>query len=196
MANEPEFIYERAFPGRFLKAPLFDGKKVTLTLESAFMEILEGDKGKENRLIFSFVGKSMQMVCNKTNALCMKEMFSNKISNWVGKRVVFYPAKVNFGSKMVDSIRIHGSPDINADIEIAARIGRKNFKATLRKTGAPAAAAAPTSSPVADTETTPYDEYFERLCWNSDQRAEFMSTVGTATPEELRARLNAALETE
>ena len=134
MAEQSELTYESAFPGRFLKAALFNGRNVTVTIESAFIEVLEGDKGKESKLILAFVGKTMQLVCNKTNALCLKEMFSNKISAWVGKRVTFYPTKVNFGPKKVDAIRVFGSPDIEADVEVSARIGRKNFKETMRRT--------------------------------------------------------------
>lgn len=127
-----ELTYEKAFPGRFLKAALFEGKNVTLTIETAFLEILEGEKGKESKLILTFVGKTMQLVCNKTNAICLKEMFSNKIPAWVGKRVMFHPTKVAFGPKQVDAIRVYGSPDIAEDVEVSARIGRKNFKATMR----------------------------------------------------------------
>jgi hypothetical protein len=127
-----ELTYEAAFPGRFLKAALFEGKNVTLTIESAFLEILEGEKGKESKLILTFVGKTMQLVCNKTNALCIKEMFGNKIPAWIGKRIMFYPTHVAFGPKQVDAIRVYGSADIDADVEVTARIGRKNFKATMR----------------------------------------------------------------
>jgi hypothetical protein len=131
-----ELTYESAFPGRFLKAAIFDGKQVTLTIENVFLEDLEGEKGIEKKLIMAFVGKNMQLVCNKTNAVCLKEMFSNKIKSWVGKRVTFYPTITQFGPKKVDAIRIFGSPDINEDIEVAARIGRKNFKATMKRVGA------------------------------------------------------------
>jgi hypothetical protein len=133
MANEPELTYDRAFPGRFIKAGILDGRNITLAIESAFMEVLEGDKGKENKLILTFVGKTLQLVCNKSNALCLREMFGSKISVWVGKRVIFYPTRVAFGPKQVDAIRVFGSPDIAADIEVAARVGRKNFKATMRR---------------------------------------------------------------
>lgn len=151
---ERELTYEAAFPGRFLKAALFSGKTVTLTIAKAYMEVLEGDKGKENKLILGFAGKDMELVCNKTNALCLKEMFDNKISNWVGKRVAFMPTKVAFGPKQVDAIRVAGSPDIAADVEVTARIGRKNFKAVLK---AMRAAGAPTPQhPVAlSPEPTP-----------------------------------------
>lgn len=138
--SEVELTYERAFPGRFLKAGLFNDKTVILTITKAYMEVLEGDKGEENKLILGFAGKDKELICNKTNAFCLKEMFDNKIANWVGKRVAFFPTKVAFGKKQVDAIRIAGSPDIDADIEVKARIGRKNFKAVLKalKGGKPA----------------------------------------------------------
>jgi hypothetical protein len=141
---EQELTYEKAFPGRFLAAPILNGKTVTLTITKAYMEILEGDKGKQNKLILAFSGKDKELVCNKTNAFCMKEMFGNKISGWVGKRVAFFPTKVAFGEKQVDALRIAGSPDIAVDIAVAARMGRKNFKAVLKamKGGTPAPAPA------------------------------------------------------
>lgn len=129
---ERELTYEAAFPGRFLQAGILNGKQVVLTIAKAYMEVLEGDNGKKNKLILAFAGKEMELVCNKTNAFCLKEMFDNKISGWVGKRVAFFPTKVAFGLKQVDALRIAGSPDIASDIKVNARIGRKNFKTVLK----------------------------------------------------------------
>lgn len=129
-----ELTYDLAFPGRFLKADLLDGRHVTVGIAKVYQEVLEGEKGEETKLIIAFMGAKREIVCNKTNALCLKEMFGSKCAEWIGKRITMFPTKVNFGPKKVDAIRIAGSPDIEADIEVSARIGRKQFKTTLRKT--------------------------------------------------------------
>lgn len=184
-----ELTYEAAFPGRFLKAALFEGKRVTVTIESAFMEVLEGDKGKENKLIFTFVGKTMQLVCNKTNALCLKEMFGNRIATWVGKRVVYFPTKVAFGPKQVDAIRVYGSPDIDSDIDISARIGRKNFKTTLVA--------------VKDQRTQPNPAValdprilaaFDILDWTSAERDAFLAKTSQLAQDQQLSLLNAEID--
>lgn len=128
-----ELTYEAAFPGRFLKAALLNERNVTVEIERIYMEVLEGEKGEANKLIAKFSGKTMELVLCKTNALCVKEMFGSKVAGWLGKRITLTPTKVNFGPKKVDAIRIFGSPDIASPVEVAARIGRKQFKATMQR---------------------------------------------------------------
>jgi hypothetical protein len=181
-----ELTYESAFPGRFLKAALFEGKHVTLTIEKAFMETLEGERGKENKLILAFEGKTMQLVCNKTNAFCLKEMFTNKVAAWVGKRVVFYPTDTNFGPKKVDCVRIFGSPDIAADVEVTARIGRKNFKATLHKTATKNGTKAATTA----TLDPRINAAFEILGWDQAQRDEYLRDNAVLGQSEIAVDLN------
>lgn len=67
--------FDQLYPGRFLKAGILDGKRITLTIESVQHERLEGDKGLELKVIMAFVGKEMQLVLCKTNAMCIKAMF-------------------------------------------------------------------------------------------------------------------------
>lgn len=187
---EKELTYESAFPGRFLKAALFEGRQVTLTIEKAYMEELESEKGKEKKLIFAFAGKTMELVVNKTNALCMKEMFGNKVASWVGKRVTFYPTDTNFGPKKVDCIRIFGSPDIEADVDIAARIGRKNLKVTLRKTANGKHAPKPPQSAI-DPRIA---EAFLILDWTPAEQAAFLAHNSTLSIDQIYDRLNRAVD--
>jgi hypothetical protein len=183
-----ELTYEAAFPNRFLKAALFDGKKVTLTIKRAYMEELEGEKKKENKLILAFVERDKEIVCNKTNAFCLKEMWGNKIASWVGKRVVLYPTVTMFGPKEVDCIRVYGSPDIKEDVEVSARLGRKNFKTTLHavKSGKPAAAASKSPDPRILTA-------WEILDWTREEGA--ADQAAKALPDaEYLSYLNAAID--
>ncbi len=126
--------FEEAYPSRFLKAALFDGKRVIMTIKDAYTEELTGEK-TERKLILSFRERPLELVCNKTNAVCMKAMFGNKIPNWIGKKIAFFPTTTQFGGKTVDCIRIYGSPDIPRPIEINERVGRKQLKMTLYPPG-------------------------------------------------------------
>lgn len=75
----------------------------------------------------------MEVVLCKTNAFCLREMFGSKVAGWIGKRITIFPTRVPFGSKQVDAIRVFGSPDIATPVEVAARIGRKQYKATMQR---------------------------------------------------------------
>lgn len=137
--------FDKLFPGRFIKAADLNGKEVTLTISAVVTDELIGDKGTEVKGLVSFAGKKKQLVLNKTNGLCLKQMFGRESDDWVGKRVTIYPTTFNDEP----CIRVKGSPDIEQDISFDLKLPRKAPKATkLVKTKA--AVAAP--DPVADTE--------------------------------------------
>jgi len=121
MAIKKPTSYDALFPGRFLKAGLFEGKNVTLTLKDANLEELEGDDGKKVKAILSFNETELELVCCKTNGLSIKHMFGDKLSGWVGKRVTFFPSTWN-GEP---AIRVWGSPDIPADMPISIQLPRR-----------------------------------------------------------------------
>jgi len=72
----------------------------------------------------------MQLVTCKTNGLCLKAMFGDRLQNWVGKRVTLFPGEWN-GEPC---IRVWGSPDIPADISVDIRLPRrKPFRMTMHR---------------------------------------------------------------
>lgn len=126
--------FDKLFPGRFLKAGLFQDKDVTLTITKVVLEELDGQKGKETKAIVSFAERPLQLVLNKTNALCIKAMFGPETDDWLKKRVTFYPAKIEFEDNDL-AIRVRGSPDIPANITFDLKLPRKKPKSTtLQKT--------------------------------------------------------------
>lgn len=122
--------YDQLYPGRFLKAGLFKGKNVTMTIVSVDIEALPQEKGGDRvRGILSFKETKMQLVLNKTNGECMRAMFGRKPQEeWLNKRVTFAPEKDRFGREVVDAIRIVGSPDISEPIDVEIRLPRKKPK--------------------------------------------------------------------
>lgn len=128
--------FDQLYPGRFLKAGTLDGRKVTLTIADIKHERLEGEKGQELKVIFSFVGKEMQLVCCKTNALCLKAMFGPILANWKGKRVTLFEGKVEVAGPMKGQpcIRVWGSPDIQEDTPIQIKLPkRKPFEMVMHR---------------------------------------------------------------
>ncbi len=143
MSEQPKrpTSYDALFPGRFLKAGLFDGKEVTLTIVDLIQEGLEGEKGVEQKSIILFKETELQLILNRTNAECLRNMIGKKVREWTGKRVTFMPDTDRFGSDTVDCIRIAGSPDLketfDASIQLRSKGGKIRVKKrTLRVTGA------------------------------------------------------------
>lgn len=113
--------WDELYPGRFLKAGELLGKKATLTIKSVELEELVGDSGKKVKGVISFRETPKQIALNRTNGVCLREMFGRKIPEWEGKRVTIFPGEWN-GEPC---IRIWGSPDIQADMQIEVALPRR-----------------------------------------------------------------------
>lgn len=140
MAEKKPKHFDDLYPGRFLKAGQFGGKKVTLTIKDYDREILEGDDGKKSKAIIAFAESPMQLVACKTNGLCMREMFGSDLAQWVGKRVILFPSEWN-GEPC---IRVWGSPDIKEELDVEVKLPRrKPFRMHMHKTAGPLKAVRP-----------------------------------------------------
>lgn len=152
--------WDEMFPGRFLKAGLFKGKAVTLTIEDVTLEQLPSDKGPDQtRGVLSFKQTPMQLAINKTNGLCLRAMFGKVPAEWVGKRVTFVPELDKFGKETVDAIRIQGSPDLSEAIGVEIRMPRKKPK--TRRLVVTGKGAKPADSQAPDLEPEPPDDVSE-----------------------------------
>lgn len=123
--------YDELYPGRFLKAGLLKGQKVTLTIKDVDVEQLEDNTGKpKTKAIISFSERPLELVACKTNGLCLKSMFGKELSNWIGKKVTLFPGQWN-GE---ECIRIWGSPEIEKDFEVSIELPRRRpFPMTMHK---------------------------------------------------------------
>ena len=118
--------YSQLYPGRFLKADLFKGAKVTLTIKNIDIEELIGENNKKSpKVIVSFTERPLEYVMPKTCGECLRRMFGNNPRTWIGKRVTWFPTQCKFGREDVDCIRVWGSPDIAEDMQITVNQGRK-----------------------------------------------------------------------
>lgn len=161
--------FDQLFPARFMKAGEFKGRDVTLRIKAVFIEELEGDKGKQTKGILEFHGTNKQFVLNKTNGLCIRGMFGRNTADWVGKRITLFPAEISYGDSDL-AIRVRGSPDIAAPMQVEVRLARKKPRLyTMQKTPAkgekPAAAApaaTPPPAPAPEPANEPEGELFDQ----------------------------------
>jgi hypothetical protein len=131
--------FDALYPGRFLKAGLFEGKPKTLTIKEIGLDDLPDEQGVlQQTRILCFNETPMQLAMNRTNGLCLKAMFGNILSDWIGKKVTLYPATDRLGKDSVDCIRIYGSPEIEKDITISFKLWKRGIKhVSLKKTELP-----------------------------------------------------------
>jgi hypothetical protein len=146
--------WDELYPGRFLKAGEFKGKKVTLTIAAVNIEELVGDKGAQIKGVIAFKETEKALALNKTNGICLKEMFGRKVQEWVGHRVTLFPDQWD-GE---DCIRVWGSPELEADKEVSITLPRKRpFKKTMHKT-LPAAVKPKAPVPISDENAEPPED--------------------------------------
>ena len=135
MRDEPKKLpkptsYDQLYPGRFIKAAELLGKKPSLTMTDIDLEELEGDDGKKTKCIITFKETAKKLVACKTNGLCIKAMFGKELKEWLGKRLTIMEDVWN-GEPC---IRVWGSPDIQADIDVEIALPRRRpFKRVLRR---------------------------------------------------------------
>lgn len=138
--------YDELYPGRFLKAGLFKGKKPTLTIRNVGIEDMEDNTGKPKvKAILSFIERPMELVMCKTNGICIKAMFGKDTRTWIGKRVTFFAGQWN-GE---ECIRVWGSPDIDHEIKVDVELPRrKPFPMVMHRTAADGPSAVSAASSV------------------------------------------------
>jgi len=122
--------WDDLYPGRFLKAGEFQGRKLTLKIARVSIDELVGEKGAKIKGVLTFERDdpkaAKDLALNKTNGFCLREMFGRHVQDWVGKRVTLFPTVIESGAfKGKDAIRIWGSPDIAQDIEVTITMPRK-----------------------------------------------------------------------
>lgn len=122
--------WDELYPGRFIKAGEFKGKKPTLTITDVKVDELIGDKGPQVKGVISFKETEKQWALNKTNGICLKEMFGRKVQEWVGRRVTLFASTWD-GE---ECIRVWGSPELADDREVTIALPRKRpFAMTMHK---------------------------------------------------------------
>lgn len=185
-------VFDELYPGRFLKAGLLKGQKVTLTIKDVDLEGLEGEDGKkQQKAIVAFEERPMQLVMCKTNGMCIKAMFGPTLATWLGKRITIFESQWN-GEPC---IRIWGSPDIQKDMKVTVQLPRRRpFEMVMHtakngKTSQPAVV--PDRKPITEPRI---ETAFELLDWNAGERAKFLDERQDKSSADILAELNTLLD--
>lgn len=98
-----------AFPSKFLKASDLKGAEPIVTVDR--VEYEEVGKDKDRKAVLYFVGKDKGLVLNKTNANKITQLLNSPVTEeWHGRKIRLYATETNFGSELVDCIRVKPVP--------------------------------------------------------------------------------------
>lgn len=95
------------FPSKYLSAADLQGQSVPVTMDRVIMEQIRSDGGLEDKYVLYFRGKEKGLVLNITNANTIADLYGHETEDWAGRQIILYSTRVQFGSKMVDAIRIN-----------------------------------------------------------------------------------------
>jgi hypothetical protein len=186
-------VFDQLYPGRFLKAGLLLGKKVTLTVKDVDLEGLEGEDGKKKqKAIVSFNESPMELVMCKTNGICLKAMFGPTLADWLGKRVTIFESQWN-GEPC---IRIWGSPDLKQDLKVSVQLPRRRpFDMVLHvvKKGAANNSDPAPATPIAVVEPR-IKAAFEILDWTEGEQQKFLADNAGKSTADLLSQLNMLID--
>jgi hypothetical protein len=99
------------YPSMYLKAADLRGRDVTVTIEAIEpRHELKNRTGKSDwKPVLRLAKTDKLLVCNKTNATIISELYGRKPSEWVGKSITLYPTDVQVGREMKPAIRVRTS---------------------------------------------------------------------------------------
>lgn len=118
--------WKALFKGDYIAAVELGDKRPTLTISDVKLCKLEQEDGRQkDKGIVSFREVDRGWVLNRTNATCLAAMFGEDTEQWIGKRVTLFSTPVKFGPKVEPGIRVAGSPDLAADLDVTVKLPKK-----------------------------------------------------------------------
>ena len=101
------------FPGNYIKAADLGQNRPTVTIASITLDKFE----TADKPVLHFLESKKGLVLNKTNwnqiALLTGESDS---TNWTGRKIRLYVAKVDMKGQLVDAVRVEAAPTSSSDI--------------------------------------------------------------------------------
>jgi hypothetical protein len=101
--------YDELFPSKFLKASDFEeGETKLVTIKDVQLEeVGKKDAEVETKPVVYFREKDTKpIVCNKTNATTIRNLYGNDTYDWIGKRITLFVTQVDSFGEQVDAIRV------------------------------------------------------------------------------------------
>jgi hypothetical protein len=99
------------FDREFIGAWDLQGRDFTVTIAKVVAGNLTAPGGrKAKKPIVHIVGAEKAFILNKTNAKTIASLYGNDTAAWVGKQITIYATKAQFGSEMIEAIRVRPVP--------------------------------------------------------------------------------------
>lgn len=98
-----------------LRAADLQGNEASVVISSYSIQNFGKNGADESKPVLTFEGKEKTLVLNKTNARCIEAAYGDELDDWIGKPIIMFPTKTDFGGDMVDCIRVRipaGSEDV------------------------------------------------------------------------------------
>lgn len=95
-----------AFPTGFFKAADFENGNLTLTIKSIAMKSIGQGDDATDKPHLSFNEDHRELALNLTNWNFIADVYGDESDEWIGKQITLYKARVPFGGKIVDAIRV------------------------------------------------------------------------------------------
>lgn len=196
--------YSALFPGRFLKADMFKGKKVTLTIKAIFGEdMTDAEDQTKAEWIVQFQEKPFEWVMNKTGAYCLFRMWGGNPQSWIGHKVTLFPKAGTWFGEKGEAIRVWGSPELTEDMPITLKFMRKKAERNMvmHRVETSTAAPQPPQQPLAPQQTASKRilppralEIIPLIGWGPDVTQRWIDVNAGLSDEELIAKLETELE--
>jgi hypothetical protein len=97
-------------PSKYLKASDCEDGDLVLTIERLEQDRIGQGKDAEDKWIVYFVEHDKGLILNKTNTNTIAKLYGDDTDDWEGKPVTLFATEVQFGTDMVDAIRIRSKP--------------------------------------------------------------------------------------
>lgn len=101
-----------AFPSRFWKTTDLNGEEFQMTIEKVVVETVDDDTHEQKPVVY-FDGHEKGLVLNRTNANAIADILGEETDNWIGHKIIVYPARTNFKGRQVDCLRVRVSSQGN-----------------------------------------------------------------------------------
>lgn len=146
-----------AFPSPWLKHDDLRGRQIPVVITRVAMaELKEMDGSVTHKPACHFQGAEKALILNITNWNSIAELYGDDSDMWTGREVVLYSARVPFGPKMVDGIRVMSREQATG--QAAARAAPATSQGPFGGNNAQAPLTAPPANPLGDDPNAPIND--------------------------------------
>lgn len=97
-------------PSRYLKASDCEEGDLILTIRELKQERVGQGKDAEDKWIAYFEEVDKGLILNKTNTNTIAKLYGDDTDDWEGKKITLFATEVQFGTEMMNAIRVRSRP--------------------------------------------------------------------------------------